>query len=252
MHSRRIDLYQPINVLKPFAGDVWIVDGPRIEMKLYGTIPFATRMTVVRLPDGGLWLHSPTPAEPALVEALAALGPVRHLIAPNLLHYWWLPEWQQAFPDARTHAAPGVGERAARHGRPLNIDRVLGDRPDPDWQGAFDQLLVDGWYMAEAEFFHRPSRSLILTDLIENFEPHKTHGWWLRLLARIGGILGNEATMPRDLRLTFLGTRRTRLREAVRTMVAWDPAQIVFAHGRCYQSDGRAQLARAFAWLNAG
>jgi len=248
MRGDALDLYEPINVLKPFAEEVWIVDGPLIEMTLYGSLPFTTRMTVVRLPEGGLWLHSPTPAVPALIEALAALGPVRHLIAPNLLHYWWLPDWQQAFPDACTHAAPGVRERAGKYGRALRIDRILGEAPDPGWQGVFDQLLVDDWYMSEAEFFHRPSRSLIVTDLIENFAPHRVHGWRLRLLLRIGGLFG-QATMPRDLRLTFLGKRRARLRQAVRTMLAWDPARIVLAHGDCAASDGRAQLARAFAWL---
>jgi Domain of unknown function (DUF4336) len=248
MHGNGLDLYTPINVLKPFADAIWIVDGPRIEMTLYGGLPFTTRMTVVRLPDGGLWLHSPTPAEPALIAALAALGPVRHLVAPNLLHYWWLSDWQQLFPDARTHAAPGVAERAARYGRPLRVDRILADAPDPDWDGAFDQLVVEGWYMSEAEFFHRPSRSVILTDLMQCYEPHKVHGWRLRLLTRLGGVFGS-ATMPRDLRLTFLGQRRARLRQAVRTMIGWDPERIVFAHGRCDAGDGRARLARAFAWL---
>ena len=249
MRGDTLDLYAPINMLKPFVDDIWIVDGPLIEMTLYGGLPFTTRMTVVRLPDGGLWLHSPTPAAPALVSALRELGPVRHLIAPNLLHYWWMSDWQQVFPDARTHAAPGVIERAARYGRPLRVDRILGETPDPDWRGTFDQLLVNGWYMSEVDFFHRPSRSLILTDLIECFESHKIHGWRLRLLARLGGILG-QATMPRDLRLTFLGQRRARLREAVRAMIAWDPEHIVLAHGRCYASDGRTQLTRAFAWLD--
>lgn len=249
MNGHALDLYEPINVLKPFAEDVWIVDRPLIEMKLYGSLPFTTRMTVVRLPDGGLWLHSPTPAEPALVALLAALGPVRHIIAPNLLHYWWVPDWQQAFSDARTHAAPGVRERAEKCGRPLRVDHVIDADPDTDWQGAVDQLLVDGWYMSEAEFFHRPSRSLILTDLIENFEPDRVHGWRLRMLLRIGGMFG-RATMPRDLRLTFLDKRRTRLREAVRTMLTWEPERIVLAHGRCAASDGRAHLQQAFSWLS--
>ena len=56
--------YDPLGVLKPVAENIWIVDGPEIRFR-YALlrIPFPTRMTVVRLPDGGLWLHSPTPAD---------------------------------------------------------------------------------------------------------------------------------------------------------------------------------------------
>jgi hypothetical protein len=56
-----MDPYLPLDELKPVAEDVWIVDGPEIR---FGAgplkFPFPTRMTVVRLPDNVLWLHSPT------------------------------------------------------------------------------------------------------------------------------------------------------------------------------------------------
>lgn len=79
--------YAPLNVPKPFAENVWIVDGPEIRMD-YGptSMPFPTRMTVVRLASDELWVHSPIAPDPALFERIEALGPVRHLIAPNSLH----------------------------------------------------------------------------------------------------------------------------------------------------------------------
>ena len=54
----RIDLYTPINTLKPVAENIWIVDGPEIT---FGKMPFPTRMTVIRLQNGDLFIHSPTP-----------------------------------------------------------------------------------------------------------------------------------------------------------------------------------------------
>ncbi len=52
--------YAPLNVPKPFGDQIWIVDGPEIRMD-YGptSMPFPTRMTVVRLPGGKIWVHSP-------------------------------------------------------------------------------------------------------------------------------------------------------------------------------------------------
>ena len=49
--------YEPLNTLKPIATDVWVVDGPKV--RFYGML-FTTRMTVVRLQNGDIWLHSPT------------------------------------------------------------------------------------------------------------------------------------------------------------------------------------------------
>lgn len=91
--------YEPLHVLKPVSRDIWIADGGWI--RLYG-LPFPTRMTVVRLADGGLWVHSPIAELHGLGDAVAALGPVRHLVAPNWLHYAWVTAWQRRFSLAIT------------------------------------------------------------------------------------------------------------------------------------------------------
>lgn len=101
--------------------------------------------------------------------------------------------------------------------------------------------------MTEIVFFHRPSRTLILTDFIENFEPRKL-GWFSRLLTKLGGAQDPNGSMPRDMRLTFL-RRRHALKAAVETMIAWNPARIILAHGRWYEKGGAHELRRAFRWL---
>ena len=52
-----------------------------MDYLLVFSLPFTTRMTVIRLPDGGLWLHSPTPLDDGLRAAIDALGPVAHIVA---------------------------------------------------------------------------------------------------------------------------------------------------------------------------
>jgi hypothetical protein len=238
--------YSPLNVLKPFADQVWIVDGPEIAMDYLGLkLPFPTRMTVVRLPDGGLWLHSPIALDEALAAALETLGPVRHLIAPNTLHYWSIPDWAARFPEARMHAAPGLDKTAKR---PLPPHNVLGDAPDPAWADAIDQVLVPGGLLTEVDFLHRPSRTLILTDLIENFEPRRIRSRWLRTIVRWSGAADPDGKAPIDMQLSFWRHRRT-LKKAVRRMIEWAPERIVLAHGRCYDRDGTAELKRAFRWV---
>lgn len=246
MQDKAYEPYTPLNVLKPLAPDIWLVDGPEIWFEYLGLrLPFPTRMTVVRLPDGALWLHSPIEPNDALVESLREIGPVCFLVAPNTLHYWWVPDWKARFPDAELHAAPGL-ERSAK--RSLPVHRVLGATPPFIWADTIDQVLVQSKALTEVDFFHRPSRTLILTDLIENFETQRVRSWVYRWLLRIGGAADPDGKAPIDMRLTFLGQRGA-LRAAVRQMIAWDPERIIIAHGRWYEHNATAELQRAFRWV---
>lgn len=237
--------YEPLNTLKPLADNIWLIDGPAI--RFYG-LPFSTRATVVRLENGGLWVHSPTSLTDGLRAELQQLGPVDHLIAPNWIHYAYVAQWQAAFPSAQAWAAPGVAERAARHGMALRFDHDLGDCAPRDWAGEIDQKIVQGSRVhREAVFFHHASRTLILTDLIENFEPAKVP-WWMRLFLPLVGVMDPDGKMPRDMRATFRG-HHAQLRVAVDWMIALAPARVILAHGRWYDRDGADELRRAFRFL---
>lgn len=235
--------YEPHFVPKPFAEGVWIADGPHIPL---ARVPVPVRMTIVRLADGGLWLHSPIDARASLVEAVRALGPIRHLVAPNQVHLSWMPPWHKAAPEAKCWGAPGVASRARRKGLDVPWEPPLGDEAPLDWAGEIDQMIVEGSPVhREAAFLHRPSRTLILTDIIENLEP-RTLPFWLRPFARLAGATHPDGRAPLHLRAAF--TDRKALRGSVERMIAWDPERIVVAHGRPFESDGVAELRRAFRW----
>ena len=51
--------------------------------------------------------HSPVARSDRLATSLSDLGRVRHLVAPNTLHYRYLPDWGDQFPKARTFEAGG-------------------------------------------------------------------------------------------------------------------------------------------------
>ncbi|MDU8927466.1 DUF4336 domain-containing protein [Alisedimentitalea sp. MJ-SS2] len=236
--------YEPLNTLKPAGPGIWIVDGPAI--RFYG-MPFSTRATLVRLEGGDLWVHSPTLLTDGLRDEVAKLGPVAHLVAPNWIHYAYVGEWQAAFPEAVAWAAPGVAERAAKAGRELRFDHDLGGEAAATWAGEIEQIIVEGSSVhREAVFFHRASKTLILTDLIENFEA-KNLSWWMRIATRLGGIRDPDGQMPRDMRATFRD--RAALRDAVERMIGWGPERIILAHGRWYENGGVDELKRAFRFL---
>lgn len=230
--------------LVPLAQDIWIAEGPVIR---FWGIPFPTRMVVVRLADGGLWLHSPVEAAPALVQAVTALGEVRHLVAPNWVHYAFLPGWQALFSKAVTWAAPGVRERSASRGVAIRFDADLGPEAPPDWAGQIDQLLVTGHPRhREVVFHHRASGSLILTDLLQALQPETmTRADAIRARLLAGTSPGGQ--MPPLMRLGFTLGRKS-LAEAVARMQAWAPARLIYAHGPLPEAPGPQALAKALGW----
>jgi hypothetical protein len=239
--------YPPLNTLKPVAPDIWIVDGPIIRFGMpWPKMPFPTRMTIIRTAGGDLFVHSPTPLVPELRAEIERQGRPRWIIGPNRIHYWWIPEWREGFPDAEIYLAPGIVKQSK--GRIDFASRRLEGRTGYPWDNEIATLPVSGSYMTEVVFFHRASRTLILTDLIENFEPAKLQSWWMRLLTRLGGVQDPNGQMPRDMRLTF-ARRKAELRAAVQTMISWAPERIILAHGRWYDRDGTGELRRAFRWL---
>lgn len=219
--------------------DLWAVQRP---FKVMGLIGIDSRMTVIRLEDGGLLLHSPVRLDPDLRRALDRLGPVRHLVAPNRMHHLFCADWHAVYPDARLWGAPGLAEKAPA----LAVDGELGDKAPAAWAKEFDQVLVRGIpALNEVVFRHRRSRTLILTDLVANGSGDEP--WGLRLWLRLNGAYGRLAT-PFEVRF-LLCRDRAAVRRDIGRVLGWDVVRIVMGHGAIVARDAKAELQRAFAWL---
>lgn len=241
-----MELYKPVQELESFAANVWIANGPYARLSGFS---FPTRMVVIKLDDGSLWVWSPIEPTAALFEQVDALGPVAHLVSPNKLHYAHIAAWKKAYPSAVAWASPGVRERAGSQHMDVSFDHDLSDMPDSAWSTSIDQLIFRGSrFFEEVVFFYKPTKALILADLIENFEADKLT-FVERILVRLGGSLDPDGKAPGDLRITFFGHHDV-ARECLARMIAWQPERIVMAHGRCYSGNAEAELRRAFRWLD--
>jgi hypothetical protein len=220
--------------------DIWIAEGPSVSF--FG-FPYPTRMTLVRLSDGGLWLCSPVELTDVLADEVRALGPLQHLVSPNKIHHLFLGHWAQEWPEAKLWASPGL----ARRRRDLSFHGELGDAAEPAWEKDIDQVIFRGSFaMEEVVFFHHASRSAIITDLVQKFDPATLRGW-RGLLMRLDGLVGPEGSTPREWRLTFWNRRAAR--EALRKALSWDPQRLIIAHGQCVSENGREALARSLSWI---
>ena len=138
-------------------------------------------MTIIRLSDGRLLIHSPSPIDARTKAEIETLGPVAFIIAPGNFHYLNVKSTLDAFPDADTHICKGIEKKDPK----LSYTRMLGDEPDLGWAEELDQVLLRGSrFIWEVAFFHRATKTLILVDLIENYGDNTTkvnlsmRFWW--------------------------------------------------------------------------
>jgi Domain of unknown function (DUF4336) len=245
MNTEGYQPYEPLDKLKPIAESVWIVDAPEIKYRVGGlSIPCPTRMTVVRLADSSIWLHSPTKFTAALAKQIEELGVVRFIVAPNTLHYTFVHEWKTAFPEAVVYAVP---ELALRTKGKFPEHKLLSEAAPEIWSSAIRQIMVSSRMFSEVCFFHIPTKTLILADLIGNFEADRVRSSTVRFLLRQSKCVHPHGSTSMDVRLGLL-MKRKHVGAAVQQMIAWGPERIILAHGLCYASDAVNELKRSFKW----
>lgn len=222
--------------LVPFAGGVWTASAPHSFLG----VRLGARMTLVRLPDGGLLVHSPIALTAALRAAIERLGVVRHIVAPNLYHHVYAAEHQAAWPDAMLHAPAGL----ARKRPDLRIDATLGPRAHADWEGALEPLAIEGSMLDETVLVHRPSRTLVSCDLVEQFS--STDHLPSRMYFQAMGIW-KKPGLARALRVVYRDRRAAR--RSFDALLEHDFERIVLSHGELIEANGREILRDVYAWL---
>jgi hypothetical protein len=214
-------LYEPINVYKPVAPNIGIVDGPFEYLTVGGVkmpLPFTTRMTVVCLSNGDLFLHSPIKFDQRLANGLLGLGTVRHLVSPNQFHYAHIGEWAKVFPNSVSWASPRVRQRARARHVDVDFTRDLEANPPEEWRREIDQTLFPGGYFKEFIFFHKASKTLILADTIINIELDRVTEPW-RTATKFTGMYHPYGQIFFGMRLPLLirdGRRRRQSEKSTR------------------------------------
>jgi hypothetical protein len=227
-------------MLEEIGPSLYVADGPVVSF--YG-FPYPTRMAVVRLSDGSVWVWSPVALSDELFNSVEAIGPVRHIVSPNKIHHLFLAEWGERWPEARVYAPPGLAQK-----RPdLRFDAELGDDPDPAWKADIDQVIFRGSLaMEEVAFFHHASRTAIICDLIQR-HPEATMTGWKGMLMRLDGLVGEHGSTPREWRASFL--RRGKARAAREKVLGWKPERLLIAHGECAQTGATSIIDKALGWM---
>jgi hypothetical protein len=220
---------QPYGTWQEIAPGVWTLEGEWYESR------FKRRMTAIQT-SAGLWIHNPFAMDEAGYRALEALGSPRWIVAPNRMHASdcgvaraRFPGAELAVPNALRKKFSGATVLREGHG-PTEIEaiEVLGTR----W--------MDEWV-----FFHRPTGTLIVTDLLFNLDMNVEPP--LNAFERrfyLWDEIHEGLAASKIFRWIFLRDRRE-FRKTFERLLALPVQWVVVNHGLCARA-GKKELSRAF------
>ena len=221
--------------LKNLASDLWTVSTGFFSAEWNVTVP--VRMTVIRLKNGRVLIHSPVPIGRAAFggrRAGAASGVNRTQSLPSLVRF----EWKSAFPAAKIFCVPGLETIRSD----IKFDGVLDNVAAAEWRGEVDQMLVEGIPMyGEMVFFHRSSRTLIVSDVVFNYTA-----------AQAASDPGVVAGFGPDRRIKAAITDPNAARASVEGILRWPFERVILAHGDIVDSGGYERFREGFAFLTSG
>jgi hypothetical protein len=195
------------------------------------------RMTVVKLHTGGLWVWSPIHLTADIQRELDAQGEVECIVAPNNFHHLFINDFLLRYPNAKLFVVPALLKKRPEL-KPLALIDQNFKSPWPE----IDVLFFDaGASFQEAVFFHKQSRTLLLTDLAFNFEKPKN---FLNALHHL--LLGiYKKFTPSRLGKYFL-RRIANARTNLDKIQHFDTQRIVVAHGDIIHEAGSIRFAEGF------
>ena len=215
--------------LRQIAPGVHVAQAPQRFMGL----ELGARMTALEL-DTGLLLHSPLAFDPALV---AHLGQPRWVLAPNLFHHLYVGPWIEA--GAQGWAAPGLAHKRAD----VRFDGELDSTSHPFGPQLQVLPLRCLSLTREVVVLHRPSGTLLVTDLVFNL-PSSAPALTRAAMRCLCGYPGCRSTLVERAAM-----QRAAAREDLQTLLSWPFERLIMAHGEVIERGGPAALREAFKWL---
>jgi hypothetical protein len=218
--------------LRSVADNLWVLEFPA---KMMGTA-IGRRATILRLANGEILVHSTAPFSADDVAAISALGPVAWLLDASCFHDTFAEEGTAAFPQARFFAPPGFSGPKGR-----KVESLTGSLPEA-WAADLAVEPIAGMpRVNECAVLHRPSRTLIVADLVFNMRTEQDR-WTTFFFRYLAGTFGRVG-MSRMFRL-FIQDRPACERSIARVL-AWDFDRLITGHGEIVETGGQQELREA-------
>jgi hypothetical protein len=153
----------PHDPIQELSENLWRVEGalPHFSMRRV--------MSVVRLQDGRLLIHSAIALDEASMRRLEAWGEPAILLIPHSRHRMDAPRYKRRYPSLRVFAPPAVLKKASEV---VNVDGTFAEAP---LDATASLELLDGTAEAEAALIvhSHDGVSVVLTEVVFDLEPPK-------------------------------------------------------------------------------
>ncbi|MGB3758936.1 MAG: DUF4336 domain-containing protein [Rivularia sp. (in: cyanobacteria)] len=223
--------------------NIWVAEQ---KLKYWG-LEVGTRMTVIRLKNGEIVVISPIKVDERTITKINELGKVDTIIAPNLYHHLSISDFKSIYSDAKIFAAPGLQFKR----QDLKFDRIL-TQGKLGTQGEIEYFLFEGFKILdfkgasplnEIVFFHRESRTLILTDTAFHFD--ETFPFITQLTMKlIGGYKKLEPSILEKLAIR----EKQKVKYSIQKLLEWDFERVIVAHGSILENQVKEKLKKGYEW----
>jgi len=194
-------------------------------------IDFKRNVTLLRLSDGRVVIHSTASFTTKDIAAIHRFGEPAWLVDATLMHETFAKQGRAAFPDLSYLAPDGFIKASGITTEPL-------DPPPSDWQGEIDVLKLDGNRMNEHVFFHRRSATLVVADLFFSF-PSEMRGWarfFVQHIMRLPRLFGVSVFFR------FTIKDRQAFANSMKRLLQWNFERVVVAHREPIEREARAAV----------
>lgn len=223
--------------MKKLAENIWTHED---QMPLMGTT-LRLRTTIVKLASGKLWVHSPINLSSVLKAEIDDLGEVGYIVGPNNAHNMWIKQWHQAFPDAKLFVSAGIPKKIKLQ---PGVYEILDAESAKTWSEDMDSVFMGNTPMFnETDFLHKSSRSLIVTDIIQNHNdptPKGLGGLVTRCIMRPLGFKGHCTAPP--LNMGFMVKDKAAFKTYIETLRSWEFDRIIVTHGDVIEDNAKRTL----------
>src|SRR5574341_596098 len=223
-------------MIKEFADNLWVAEDNRFSV---GVLQIGNRMTIIRLKDGDLFVHSPIALSKTIKDSIDSISKPRFIIAPNTVHHLFLKQFYNEYTDAELFIVPGLRKKLLD----LPNAKDLVDGLDYPWNNEIKQHRVKGIpKLDEVVFFHPQTKTLILTDLAFYITADKP--LFTRLFFLINGVYDRFG--PSRIFKNFLLKDKSEFKKSVDYILTWDFERIIISHGKLIEKDGKYIFVEAF------
>lgn len=200
-------------------------------------------MTIARLEDGGLVLHSAIALEEAAQKQLEALGEPRFLIVPNPGHRLDAPAYKKRYPKLSVFAPKGAREKVSE------VVAVAGSYEDFPQSNAVRFETLNGVAEMEGAMLVRSSdgTSVVLNDVMFNMDRKKDPlGFFFTTL--LGSAPGPRVS--RLAKLVYVKDKRALRADFERFAAIPDLVRVIVAHEKIASgAEAKAALLKAASYL---